>query len=77
MPYYYIKIKLNNKKWVNGIKEHHESRIDHVWRIFYDEALRHYRGSEIEDYDCFMISRQSGLYKKWMQKKSIKANKPS
>lgn len=72
MPYYYITILLFDGKQFRGVKEYLNSSIDIAYRHFQAEALNHYRGSQIKEFDCIMISRQSKLYKIWMKDKQIK-----
>lgn len=72
MPYYYITILLFDGKQVRGVKEYLNNSIEIAYRHFQADAVKYYRGSQIKEFDCMMISRQSKLYKSWMKAKQIK-----
>lgn len=75
MPYYHIRILLNDGKLIKGVKECENRNIDIVYRQYSMEADKHYRASHIKDFECFMISRQSKIYREWMEKRLIKIDK--
>ncbi len=72
MPFYYIIIELSNKITVRGVREHHDHRIDLVWRLFEAEAHKHYTGSQIKSFDCMMLSKQSAIYQKCLSKRHLR-----
>lgn len=72
MLYYYFTILLYDGKQVKGVKEYLNNSIDIAYRHFQAEAIKHYRESQIKEFDCIMISRQSKLYKIWMKARQIK-----
>jgi hypothetical protein len=72
MPYYYITVSLYDGRVIKGVKENADIRIDIVYRIYLAESEKHFRASQIKEYECMMISRQSPIYKDWIKKKQFK-----
>ena len=73
MPYYKISVVLSNKPPIIGVREHSSAMIEVVFNYFKNKAYAHFGGSNIREFDCVMISKQSGSYKVWMQKRNKKA----
>ena len=73
MACYKITIKLTNKPTIVGIKEHSSSMIEVVFNYFRNKSFAHYGESNIKEFDCVLISKQSADYKAWMEMKKKKA----
>ena len=73
MACYKITISLINKPSIIGIKEHSSSMIEVVFNYFRNKAFAYYGESNIKEFDCVLISKQSPDYKIWMEKRRKKA----
>ena len=73
MACYKITIELTNKLSIVGIKEHSSSMIEVVFNYFRNKSFAHYGESNIIEFDCVLISKQSADYKAWMEKRKKKA----
>lgn len=69
MPHYRITVTTRDKTAI-GIRQHDNANIDVLYNYFYKKAVAAYGESNIKDFDCVIISRQSNDYIQWMKKKN-------
>ena len=73
MAMYKLSITLYSGKQIIGVKEHMSRMIEVVFNFFRNKCIAHYGESNIKEFDCVMISKQSKTYKSWMEKRKKKA----
>jgi hypothetical protein len=60
MPLYLITVKTWEGRVIQGVRQHDNTNIDVVYRIYQEKTLNHFQ--RVKAFDCYMISRMSTWY---------------